>query len=147
MVTLPEIMKAIIRNVLAVIVSLLLGGIANMALIKLSPHVIPPPAGVNVEDLESLKHSMHLFQPKHFIFSFAAHAAGSFVAAFLAALMVTGHRMKFAVGIGAFSLLGGIAACLMIPAPVWFMALDLIVAYIPMGWLGGRLALKIRPSV
>lgn len=139
-------MKTIIRNVLVVIVSLLLGGMANLALIKLSAQVIPPPAGVNVNDVESIKASIHLFQPKHFIFPFAAHATGSFVAAFLAALMVTGHRMKFAVGIGAFSLLGGIAACLMIPAPLWFMALDLVVAYIPMGWLGGKLAGSLRSS-
>ena len=137
-------MKPIIRNVLVVIVSLLLGGMANMALIKLSAQVIPPPAGVNVNDVESIKASIHLFQPKHFIFPFAANATGSFVAAFLAALMVTGHRMKFAVGIGAFSLLGGIAACLMIPSPLWFMVLDLVGAYIPMGWLGGKLAERFR---
>ena len=28
---------------------------------------------------------------------------------------------------------------MMIPAPAWFIALDLIVAYIPMAWIGGRL--------
>ena len=31
-------------------------------------------------------------------------------------------------------------AASMIPGPTWFAALDLLVAYIPMGWLGGTLA-------
>ena len=42
--------------------------------------------------------------------------------------------------IGGISLLAGIAMCFMIPAPAWFITLDLVVAYIPMAWLGGTLA-------
>ena len=45
--------------------------------------------------------------------------------------------------VGAFYLLGGIAASSMIPAPLWFIALDLVVAYIPMAWL----ALKLGESL
>jgi hypothetical protein len=28
---------------------------------------------------------------------------------------------------------------MMIPAPAWFIALDLIAAYLPMAWLGAKL--------
>jgi hypothetical protein len=28
----------------------------------------------------------------------------------------------------------------MLPAPIWFVVLDLAVAYIPMGWLGWRIS-------
>jgi hypothetical protein len=28
--------------------------------------------------------------------------------------------------------------------PLWFVALDLVVAYIPMGWLGWKLADRLR---
>lgn len=35
----------------------------------------------------------------------------------------------------------------MIPAPTWFIALDLVVAYIPMAWLGLTLANRIKPGV
>ena len=44
---------------------------------------------------------------------------------------------------GGGGLIGGIAACFMIPAPAWFMALDLLVAYLPMAWLAIRLGKKI----
>jgi hypothetical protein len=33
-------------------------------------------------------------------------------------------------------LLGGIANVAMLPAPLWFSALDLLLAYLPMAWLG-----------
>jgi hypothetical protein len=47
--------------------------------------------------------------------------------------------MKLAIGLGVFNLIGGIAAVMMIPAPMWFNILDLVAAYISMGYLGGKL--------
>jgi hypothetical protein len=41
--------------------------------------------------------------------------------------------------VGGFFLVGGIAASAMIPAPTWFKALDVVLAYLPMAWLGGRI--------
>ena len=41
--------------------------------------------------------------------------------------------------IGVFFLIGGTMSVFMLPAPVWFEILDLSLAYIPMGWLGGKL--------
>jgi len=62
------------------------------------------------------------------------------VGAFLAAKLGASHRMKLALGIGIFFLLGGIAAASMIGGPVWFIVIDLLFAYIPMAYLGGMLA-------
>ena len=69
-----------------------------------------------------------------------AHALGSFAGAWLAARLAATHKMKFALGIAAFTMIGGIVNAFMLPAPAWFIASDLILAYIPMGWLGGKLA-------
>ena len=38
-------------------------------------------------------------------------------------------------------------ASLMIPAPAWFIATDLLLAYLPMAWLGLRGANKMRPVI
>ena len=115
-----------------------------MGLIMISGEVIPPPTGVDVTDMESLKSSMHLFEAKHFIFPFLAHSLGTLVGAFMAALIAASHRMKFALGIGVFFLLGGVMNVFMLPSPVWFTILDLLGAYISMGWIGGKLAEKIK---
>jgi hypothetical protein len=133
----------ILRNILSVVVGLVVGGGLNMALVIASPLVIPPPADVDVSDPRSLSASMHLFEPKHFVFPFLAHVVGTLAGALVAFLVAASHRAVFAFVIGALFLLGGIAAALMIPAPTWFVILDLAVAYIPMAWIGTLLGRRI----
>lgn len=135
-------MNPVLKNILAVVAGIVIGSTVNMGIIMLSSSVIPPPEGVDVTDMESLKASMHLFEPRHFIFPFLAHALGTLAGAFVAAFFAANNQMKFAIGIGIFFLLGGIANVFMLPGPTWFAVLDIAGAYIPMGWLGGRLAMR-----
>lgn len=133
-------MHPILRNILAVIAGIVVGSLVNMGLINISSSVIPLPEGVDMSTPEGLKAGIHLFEPKHFIFPFLAHALGTLTGAFVAAKLAANNKMKFALGLGVFFLIGGITAVYMIPAPMWFNILDLVVAYIPMAWLGGKLA-------
>ena len=135
-------MNKIARNILAVITGIILGSVVNMGIIMLQGSFIALPEGVDVTNTESLQSSMHLFEPKHFIFPFLAHAIGTLVGAYLSARIAASHKMKFALGMGIFFLIGGISMVFMIPSPIWFVILDLSLAYIPMGWLSGRLATK-----
>ena len=135
-------MNPIIKNILAVIAGLVIGGLVNSGIIMISSSIIPPPPGVDVNNIESIKAGMHLFEPKNFIMPFLAHALGTFVGAYLVALIAASHKMKFVLGIGILNLIGGISAVIMLPSPLWFTLLDLIVAYIPMVWLAGRIAIK-----
>lgn len=135
-------MNPILRNVLAVLAGVIVGAAGNMGVITLSGSIIPPPEGVNSADMESIKQSMHLFQPIHFLMPFLAHAAGSFVGALVAALIAATHKMKFAIGLGIWTMVGGIMAATMIPSPTWFIVVDLGLAYIPTAWLAGRLVTK-----
>ena len=135
-------MNPIFKNILAVVAGLVVGSALNMAIIMISGSIIPPPEGVDNTTMEGLKAGMHLFQPKHFILPYLAHALGTFVGALLAAIIAATHKMKFALSIGIFFLLGGIANVIMLPSPVWFTVLDLAGAYIPMGFLAGKLVVK-----
>jgi len=132
-------MNPILKNIIAVIVGIVLGGLVNFALVAVSAAVIPPPAGVDPTNMESLQASIHLFASKLFVFPFLAHALGTLVGAAVAAFIAASHKMTIALGIGVFYLLVGILAATMIPAPLWFIILDLVVAYIPMAWIGGKL--------
>lgn len=131
-----------VRNILAVIIGIIVGSIVNMGLVVVGSNLIPAPAGVDVNNLESLKAGAHLLQAKHFIFPFLAHAAGTLVGALVASLIGVSSRMILAFIVGGLFLLGGIAASFMIPAPLWFIALDLILAYLPMAWLGYKISGK-----
>ena len=132
-------MNPIIRNVLAVIAGLVIGSIVNMGIINISGSIIPPPEGADVTTMEGLKATMHLFEPRHFIFPFLAHALGTLVGAIIAGLLAANHRLKFALSIGLFFMIGGIINVFMLPSPLWFTVLDLVGAYIPMGWIGGKI--------
>ncbi len=134
-------MNPIIKNILAVIAGFVVGSVVNMALLKINGTLIPLPEGADVSSMEGLKASMHLFEPIILVPLFRS-GTGTFVGAYLAAFIAASHKMKFAYVIGILFLLGGIANSLMLPSPVWFTFLDIIVAYIPMAYIGGKLALK-----
>ena len=135
-------MNKIVRNILAAITGIVIGSVVNMGIINVQDSFIALPEGVDFTNTESLQSSMHLFEPKHFIFPFLAHAIGTLVGAHLSARIAANHKMNFALGIGIFFLIGGISMVFLIPSPIWFAIVDLSAAYIPMGWLGGRLASK-----
>ncbi len=130
-------MKPIVRNILAIIVGLVAGSAVNMGIIMISGSIIPPPEGADNTTMEGLKASMHLFQPKHFLFPFLAHSLGTFVGTLLTALIATNRKMLFAMVIGVFFLAGGIINIIMLPSPIWFTIVDLVLAYIPMAYFAG----------
>ena len=132
-------MKPIVKNILAVIVGLVAGSAVNMGIIMISGSVIPPPEGVDNTTVEGLKAGIHLFQSKHFLFPFLAHALGTFVGALLTALIAANRKILFAFVIGIFFLAGGVANILMLPSPLWFTIVDLVGAYLPMAFLAAKL--------
>jgi len=127
-------MNAVIRNVLAVVLGIVVGSMVNMALVTISPMVIPPPEGIDVSTAEGLKAGMHLFEPKHFVFPFLAHALGTFVGALVAAWIAASKKFTFAMVIAVFFFLGGLASIIMLPSPIWFTFVDLVFAYFPMAY-------------
>ncbi len=133
-------MNPLLRNVLAVIAGIILGGMLNMALIMSSGYIIPPPEGADLTTLEGLKAAMPLMEPKHFIMPFLAHALGTLLGAFVAAKLGANRYIILALLVGLVFLAGGIANVMMLPSPMWFNLTDTILAYLPMAFLGVKLA-------
>lgn len=132
----------IVRNILAVIIGLILGNVVNMAIIAAGHAIMPPPAGFDGTSMEGVASTIHLLQPIDFIVPFLAHAAGPLVGV-LAAMFIaaSGHKV-IAIVLGCIFLAGGIAANILIPAPMWYRAVDLLLAYVPMTYLGWKLSGK-----
>ncbi len=136
-------MHPILRNILAAILGWFGGSAINMGLVQIGNNVFPI-GGIDPNDMEALAALMPSLGPEHFIFPFLAHALGTLVGAALAYLLAASHKMKFALGIGCFFLLGGLAVNYMLPGPIWFAVADILIAYIPMAWLGGTIAQKLQ---
>ena len=133
-----------VKNILAVILGLAVGSAINMGFIELGYRIIPWP-----EDLwngDVWNDPEHLLAPRHFLFPFIAHAAGSLVGGFIAYMIAASHKMICAVVVGVAFLAGGLMMVLMLPSPIWFIAADIGLAYIPAAMLGGQLAMRRRES-
>ena len=140
------LVNPIAKNILAVISGFGVGSLVNIGLINIGPSVVPLPEGADISTMENLRDSMKLFTPVNFIFPFLAHALGTLTGAFIAAKLAASHHMKFAICVGVLFLIGGVTAASMLGGPVWFNVSDLLLAYIPMGLLGGMLARGKRPQ-
>ncbi len=135
-------MNPIVRNILAVIAGWFGGSMINMGLVKLG-HMVFPIEGIDPNDMDALAAVMPDLTTEYFIFPFLAHALGTLAGAIIAGLIAFNHKMKFSLAIGGLFLLGGIMVNYMLPGPTWFVAVDILLAYIPMAWIGGKVALKI----
>jgi len=139
-------MSPLVRNILGFIAGCVIGGVVNAAIVGLGSNLVAPPEGVDPNDIESIKSNMHLYQPKHFIIPFLAHALGALFGGFIAARIAATRQLSIATAVGFFFLIGGIAMIFMLPeTPTWFKAVDLLLAYIPMAYLGGKIAGGNRP--
>ncbi|ODT48678.1 MAG: hypothetical protein ABS68_14330 [Niastella sp. SCN 39-18] len=138
-------MHPVLRNILALLAGIIAGSLINGALISISAHIIPPPAGVDVTTEAGLKAGIHLFEPRHFIFPFLAHALGTFFGAWITVLIAANRKMMWAMIVSLLFFIGGAMMVYSLPAPMWFNITDLVLAYFPMGYLAARLGMRRRP--
>ncbi|HLO89565.1 MAG TPA: hypothetical protein VK172_00235 [Lentimicrobium sp.] len=133
-------MHPVLRNIAAVIAGIVAGSIVNMGIIMISGSIIPLPEGVDMSNTEGLREAMHLLGPQHFLFPFIAHALGTFAGAFLTAYLSVSRKLTLALITGLFFLAGGIFSVISLPSPIWFNVVDLVLAYIPMAYIGFYIA-------
>ena len=128
-------MNSIIKNILALIGGGLVGMVVNMGIIITGNQLIP--FSENINPMNAMN-----WEIKFFIFPFIAHAIGTLSGAFIAAKFSASYHMLFAICIGIFFLSGGISMVFILPSPIWFIVIDLVFAYLPMGWLGWKISNK-----
>ena len=130
-------MTPILKNILAVIAGFVVGGFLNYQLaVEWGHKIIPPPDGVDLSNALGWKEALPLLTAKDFIFPFLGHSLGTLLGAFIATRIAATRKDIIAMLIGIVFLLMGIIASIIIPAPTWFKVTDLLLAYLPMAWLG-----------
>ena len=126
-------MNPILKNALAIIVATVAMMAANMAVLMACSIVVPDLAQVNLHALAGL-------ELLYFLPPFLAHSLGTLVGAVIATKMATSEKCGAAITVGAIHLAGGVAATFMIDAPTWYDLIDVSLAYIPVAWIGWKLA-------
>ena len=125
-------MKTIFKNILVLLGGCVFGSVVNMGLIIAGNQLIPMADGMNPMDAT-------MWETKYFIFPFLAQAIGTLVGEFIVARYTASCHMILSIFVGVFFLLGGISMIFIMSAPLWFILLDISLAYIPMGWYGWQL--------
>ena len=125
-------MKQTLKNIGIVILGLIIGMIVNMGLIILGGIVFVP-----LENFEPMNAMNWDF--KYFIFPFLAHSMGTFSGAFIVSKLSKKSNIIMPLIVGFYFLAGGIYMVTILPAPTWFVLLDIILGYIPMALLGWKI--------
>ena len=129
-------MKSILYSVLG----LVLGALTNGFIVQLGSYFIQAPADFDLTTEKGLAKAMPLMGVEHFIFPFLAHSIGTLVGAYFVSKMKVNRPLLTAMAIGFAFLAGGVMMVIMLPqTPLWFILLDLILAYLPMAYFGYRL--------
>ena len=135
----------ILKRTLVIFISLFAGAMLNGAMINVSNQIIPPPVGFDLTTAEGLQAAMPHMGPEHFLFPFLAHALGTLLSAVLITRFLKSQQFVFSMMVGVLFLIAGISMVIMLPeTPICFVLVDLIVAYIPMAYLGYKLAFKSK---
>jgi hypothetical protein len=131
----------ILKRTIVILLSIFIGAQVNGAFLTLGTNLIPPPEGCNLNTMDGLKAAVPFLEAKHYLFPFLAHAIGTLISAVLITRFLKSQQFVFAMMAGVLFLIAGISMVIMLPeTPIWFVLVDLIVAYIPMAYLGNKIA-------
>jgi len=118
-------MRQILKNIGIVIISIIIGMIINIGLIIIGGMIFP--LSENFKPMNAINWDL-----KYFIFPFLAHSIGTLSGAFVASKLSRNYHIIIPGIVGLYFLSGGIYMVTILPAPIWFICLDLIICYIPM---------------
>lgn len=131
-----------LRNVAGVLAGILLGSVANMALISLNAVLFPMPAGTQTNDPEAFKAYIASLPAAAFVIPFLAHFSQVVVGGLVASKVGKAATWKLVGIIGALTILGSVFTNLSIQPPAWtWVELPL---YLPVIWGTIRLAERLR---
>ena len=122
-------MKLFFKNIGALIIGVIIGSIINIGLIILGGNIFPLPESFN--PMNALNWDI-----KYFLFPFLAHAIGTFSGSFIGSKISKKYTKLISGAVGIYFLSGGIYMVIILPAPVWFISIDLIFSYPLMAFLG-----------
>jgi hypothetical protein len=141
-----KIVLNILRNIVAVLIGVIVGGTINMLIGILNVQIFPLPQGMSLmtiaDDPEALEAWINSLPQTAFILVLVAHLSQAFFGGYVAAFISKRNVMCVAMVIGALSLVGGLMNMAQVPAPLWLwieMPLYLVVA-----WYAGKLELTRR---
>jgi hypothetical protein len=136
--------RVMLRIILAVFGGVIAGGVATALLEALGYVAFPLPEGLFPTDLsdgDAVRAALAAVPDINRLAVVAAWGGGALVAGFVTTLLARSSHQALAMLAGGGLLFAGLSNLIYTPSPLWMWALGLAV-FLPMAWLGYRLAPK-----
>lgn len=124
------------RKIIGVIAGLAVGVIVIYAVETLGHQLYPMPPGVDMENPEAMGAWIETLPAGAFAIILGAFIGGGFAGGAVATLIARDRPVP-ALIVGGLLTVAGIANVAMIPHPLWFTIVSVLV-YLPAAWLGAR---------
>jgi hypothetical protein len=134
-----------IKKVLIIIAGVVSGAVVIYLVEALGHTVFPPPADIDMTDPESIKTMIDNLPIGAFMFVLAAYALGSFIGGLVSMLLSPKPTLWGSLGAGIVLMIFGLMNLVMIPHPVWFVIISLLL-YLPFAYLGGKTGRAFKPK-
>ncbi len=128
------------KKLLFLLIALILGATFNSIILNVGMKIIPPPQGFDMNNPLELAKAMKVMEVRHFVFPFLAHALGTLLGVVFFTYFSKSNKLFFPMLIAGMFFAGGLYMVLILPSPIWFNVLDLVLAYFPMSVFGFKLA-------
>lgn len=132
-------MNPMLRNILIVAGAMIAGMVFLSLGHYLSNIILPPPPSIDINDEASLVKNAGDLTPGHWALVLLSHGLGPLVSGFVVGKFVTSPLKPIIWIVGIAWTITGIMNLFIIPTPLWMKIADLCI-YIPMTWLGARIA-------
>lgn len=132
------------RNALAVLAGMVVGGVFNMAVVTGNSALYTPPQGADLSDPAQFAAYIGTLPAAAFLIVMTAHLGQAFLGGGVAARLATSHATAMAMIVGGLTMLACVANLVVLPAPAWMwieVPLSLVVA-----WGAAKLVERVRPA-
>ena len=131
-----------IRNLVAMLTGQLGGALAIGLVQSVSVSMYPPAPGADLQDPAQLAQFVASMPLGAFAMLELSYICGSFIGGFVTASIATERHIAYATVVGLAFTVAGCVNLFTIPHPIW-VALMTTLTYVPLCYLGARLALKV----
>jgi hypothetical protein len=134
-------MGAILRSIGAVIAGFVVASIVMMMVEMFNGQVLHPElarAAAGLTDREAIRALLATAPVTAFLVVLVGWMLGAFAGGWVAARLAPRATMRHALVLGGLLTLAGIANNLMLPPPLWFWVVSVLV-FVPSAWAGARL--------
>lgn len=131
------------KNILSVVVGLIAGFLIFYALEALSNKMYPLPPFFDLKkaDWETAKFFVDMIPVGAFLIVLLAYVFGSVMGGFLSFLI--SEKIQQPLIVGSAFMIGGIVNLFMLPQPLWFAIISVMV-FLPFALVGGRIGMIIK---